>query len=199
LAESSLQRTDAGDLSGGAADLPDFKADCARCAGLCCAAFAFEKSDMFAIDKDVDEACPNLKADFSCSIHTERLDRGFMGCTLFDCHGAGQRVTQEIFAGRTWRDNKALVQPMFELFRKMLKVHDYLRLVVILERLPLSEVERATVARFRALLAPSQGWDRQSLQAFEDMRIITDFELFAAGLRDSPAAKALRARFETSH
>lgn len=178
------------------ATLPDMNADCSRCAGLCCAAFAFEKSDMFAIDKDVDAACPNLKPDFSCQIHAERIEQGFKGCTLFDCHGAGQRVTQEIFGGRTWRDDPAIAAPMFELFRKMLKIHDYLRLIGILEALPLSPEESAAVARFRSTLAPEKGWDRHSLDAFEEMRVVTEFERFAAGLKSSPAGRALQARFK---
>lgn len=177
--------------------MPDFKADCARCAGLCCAAFAFEKSDMFSIDKDVDVACPNLKADFACAIHDKRLELGFKGCTIFDCHGAGQRVTQDIFNGRSWRDDVTLARPMFELFRKMLKIHDYLRLLLVLERLPLNEAEREAVTRFRRMLAPAKGWDRDRLEHFEEMRVVTEFELFAAGLKDSPAVKALKARFGT--
>jgi hypothetical protein len=177
------------------AALSDLKSDCTRCAALCCAAFAFETSDMFAIDKPIDAACPNLKPDFSCRIHGERIERGFRGCTLFDCHGAGQRVTQEIFGGKTWRDDPALAAPMFELFRKMLKIHDYLRLVFILEALPLSEEEAAAVAGFREILAPQKGWDRHSLEAFEVMRVVTEFERFAVSLKASPAAKALQARF----
>ncbi len=177
------------------APLPDMNADCGKCAGLCCAAFAFEKSDMFAIDKPVDEGCPNLKPDFSCRIHAERIELGFKGCTLFDCHGAGQRVTQDIFGGRTWRDDPAIAAPMFELFRKMLKIHDYLRLVIVLEALPMSEEEVSAVARFRAELVPEKGWDRHSLEAFEEMRVVTEFERFAANLKASPAAKALQARF----
>lgn len=150
---------------------------------------------MFAIDKAVDEPCENLAPNFSCRIHAERIDRGFKGCTLFDCHGAGQRVTQEIFAGKTWREDATLAGPMFELFRKMLKIHDYLRLIVILEALPLGNDERAEVSRFRALLAPAGGWSRSGLDAFEEMRVVTEFETFAARLKDSPAAQALQARF----
>ncbi len=174
----------------------EFRADCRRCAGLCCAAFAFEKSDFFAIDKDVDEPCPNLGGDFLCAIHEKRLEEGFKGCTLFDCHGAGQRVTQEIYGGRTWRDDPSIRIEMFELFRKMLKIHDYLRLVMILQELPLDEDEAREVAGFRYALAPPEGWDRHSLNAFEEMRVVTEFERFAHGLKDSPAARTLRARFQ---
>lgn len=175
--------------------MPDMRADCSRCAALCCAAFAFERSDMFSIDKPVDEPCPHIAPGFGCDIHADRIERGFKGCTLFDCHGAGQRVTQDIFGGHTWRDDPALARPMFEAFRKMLKIHDYLRLVAILEALPLEDGEKVAVARFRESLAPETGWDRHSLDAFEEMRLITDFERFAGGLKGSAAARALRARF----
>jgi hypothetical protein len=172
----------------------DMKADCSRCAALCCAAFAFDRSDMFAIEKPVDTACPNLKPDFSCMIHADRERLGFKGCMLFDCHGAGQRATA-LYAGQDWRRDKAVTAEFFENFRKMLKIHDYLRLILALEKLPLSDHERAEVARFKADLAPQQDWTRSSLDAFEIMRVITAFEIFAAGLKDSPAGKALRARF----
>lgn len=175
--------------------MPDMKADCSRCAGLCCAAFAFERSDMFAIDKAVDEACPNLDAAYGCKIHASRIEDGFKGCTLFDCHGAGQRLTQEVFGGRSWRDDPAIAPEMFESFRKLLKVHDYLRLLSVLENLPLSESERGQVDAFREILAPAEGWSRHSLAHFEEMPVITRFEIFAASLKDSAAGKALRARF----
>lgn len=150
---------------------------------------------MFAIDKPIDEGCPNLKADFSCAIHAQRVEQGFKGCTLFDCHGAGQRVTQDIFKGRTWRDDPAIAAEMFESFRKVLKIHDYLRLVAILEGLPLSDEESEAVALFKAVLAPEKSWDCHTLADFEEMRVITEFEVFAASLKDSPAARALKARF----
>ena len=77
----------------------------------------------------------------------------------------------------------------------MLKIHDYLRLIIVLEALPLTEEETKAVARFRAELLPEKGWDRHSLEAFEEMRVVTEFERFAANLKASPAAKALQARF----
>ncbi|GIM92589.1 pentapeptide repeat-containing protein [Paractinoplanes toevensis] len=71
------------------------EADCANCAGLCCIVPAFVKSSDFAITKEAGKPCPNLGSDFLCGIH-ERLDqKGFHGCVVFDCFGAGQRITQE--------------------------------------------------------------------------------------------------------
>jgi hypothetical protein len=70
---------------------------------------AFAKSSDFAINKASGQPCPNLAADFRCTIH-ERLDaRGFHGCVVFDCFGAGQRITQEMFGGRSWRDEPAML------------------------------------------------------------------------------------------
>lgn len=152
---------------------------------------------MFAIEKAADEACPNLNAEFRCNIHDNRITLGYRGCTLFDCHGAGQRTTA-LYPGQDWRSDKVLATDYFESFRKMLKIHDYLRLILALETLPLEDLERSDVARFKSQLAPEKDWTRESLADFEVMRIVTEFEMFAAKLKDSPAAKALRARFSNA-
>ena len=79
------------------------EADCAECVGLCCVAPAFSKSSDFAIDKEAGKACPNLGSDFGCTIHERLEGAGFRGCVVFDCFGAGQRITQETFGGRDWK------------------------------------------------------------------------------------------------
>ena len=80
------------------------EADCASCVGLCCVAPAFAKSSDFAIDKAAGRACPNLGADFRCGIHERLEDKGFRGCVVFDCFGAGQRISQETFgSGQDWK------------------------------------------------------------------------------------------------
>jgi hypothetical protein len=70
----------------------DLRADCSRCVGLCCVIPAFSKSADFAIDKPAGRPCPNLRTDFRCGIHSELRQRGFTGCTVYDCFGAGQRA-----------------------------------------------------------------------------------------------------------
>ena len=72
----------------------DLRADCGRCAGLCCVAPAFVASADFAIDKPAGRPCPKLSSDFSCSIHDSLREHGFPGCAVFDCFGAGQQVVQ---------------------------------------------------------------------------------------------------------
>jgi hypothetical protein len=103
---------------------PDLRADCASCAGLCCVAPAFAASSDFAIDKPAGQACPNLLADFRCGIHSELRERGFPGCTVFDCFGAGQHVTRVTFGGRDWRSTPAITAPMFAVFSVVRQLHE---------------------------------------------------------------------------
>jgi len=98
-------------------------ADCANCASLCCVAFAFDRSDLFAIDKKSAHPCPNLASCGSCAIYDQRMHLGFSGCIGFDCHGAGQRVTQTWFNGQTWRDDPRLLGPMTQLFTAVYRAH----------------------------------------------------------------------------
>ena len=51
------------------------RADCTRCAGLCCVAPAFAASADFAIDEPVGQACPNLGDDDRCGIHAQPAER----------------------------------------------------------------------------------------------------------------------------
>jgi hypothetical protein len=83
---------------GAAMPRPDLVPDCQRCAGVCCTATSFEASDDFAIDKPAGISCPYLGRDCRCAIHSELLERGFRGCAIYDCHGAGQRVTRAFAA-----------------------------------------------------------------------------------------------------
>jgi hypothetical protein len=71
------------------------RADCTHCAALCCIAPPFSASSDFAINKRAGEPCPNLHAA-RCAIHDDLRDRGFRGCTVYDCFGAGQAVTQAL-------------------------------------------------------------------------------------------------------
>jgi hypothetical protein len=102
------------------------RADCARCVGLCCVAPAFEASAEFAFDKPAGQPCPNLLADFRCAIHDHLGPRGFQGCAVFDCQGAGQKVTQVTFGGRDWRSEPELAWDMFNAFAIMRILHELL-------------------------------------------------------------------------
>ncbi len=109
--------------------MPDLRADCSRCAGLCCVAPAFARSSDFALDKPAGTPCPHLDATFRCGIHTRLRERGFPGCTVFDCLGAGQQVVQVTFGGRDWRREPELARPMFAAFGVMRALHELLFLL----------------------------------------------------------------------
>ncbi|MGH7512052.1 MAG: pentapeptide repeat-containing protein [Gemmatimonadales bacterium] len=104
----------------------DLRADCERCFGLCCVAPAFSASADFAIDKAAGQTCPNLQSNFRCGIHTSLRQRGFPGCTAYDCFGAGQRVSQITFGGQDWRRSPRTAQQMFDVLPIMRQLHELL-------------------------------------------------------------------------
>lgn len=104
----------------------ELQADCSRCAGLCCVAPAFAKSSDFAINKPAGRPCPNLADDFRCGIHAHLEERGFHGCVVFDCFGAGQRITQETFGGRDWRTTPKIAGSMFATLPIVRQLHELL-------------------------------------------------------------------------
>ncbi|MBT2405285.1 MULTISPECIES: pentapeptide repeat-containing protein [unclassified Streptomyces] len=105
---------------------PALHADCANCFALCCVALPFAKSNDFAMNKAAGTPCKNLQQDFRCGIHTQLRDKGFPGCTVFDCFGAGQQVSQVTFGGRDWRSHPETSRQMFEVFPIMRQLHELL-------------------------------------------------------------------------
>ncbi|MEC8196989.1 MAG: hypothetical protein VX228_11895, partial [Pseudomonadota bacterium] len=80
--------------------LPNLTDDCSQCAALCCVAYPFDADEDFALLKRADTPCPNLSDNcLNCAIHDDLLPKGFGGCVAYQCAGAGQRVTQELFDG----------------------------------------------------------------------------------------------------
>jgi hypothetical protein len=117
-------------------DRADLAADCARCVGLCCVALAFARSSEFAFDKAAGDPCVNLDVDHRCRIHPELRERGFSGCTVFDCFGAGQKVTQHTFGGGDWRERPELRGEMFAVFPIMRQLHELLWYIDEAARMP---------------------------------------------------------------
>ncbi|TCO48816.1 pentapeptide repeat-containing protein [Actinocrispum wychmicini] len=102
----------------------ELRADCANCFGLCCVALAFTASADFATTKAVGEPCRNLRPDYRCGIHSRLRESGFPGCTVYDCFGAGQQVSQVTFGGTSWHDADA--RAMFDVFPVMRQLHELL-------------------------------------------------------------------------
>jgi Pentapeptide repeats (8 copies) len=106
--------------------IDELVADCVNCVGLCCVALAFERSDDFAFSKSAGTECRNLDTDYRCRIHPLLRAEGMKGCTVFDCHGAGQKVSQTIFGGASWRDSPGTADAMFAVFRIVRQLHEML-------------------------------------------------------------------------
>jgi len=107
-------------------DRLSLRADCQSCFGLCCVVPAFSASADFGITKPAGQPCPHLHPDFRCGIHTRLRPEGFRGCTVYDCFGAGQQVSQVTFGGQDWRSAPRTAQQMFKVFPIMRELHELL-------------------------------------------------------------------------
>jgi hypothetical protein len=141
------------------------RADCGRCFALCCVALPFARSADFAIDKAAGQPCPNLVEDYRCGIHDSLRPKGFRGCTVYDCLGAGQQVAQVTFGGRHPGETRQL-HAVFGVMRQLHELLWYLTEAVQLQpgdddieailreterltRLPADELESYDVATHR--------------------------------------------------
>ena len=146
-------------------DPADLRPDCERCQALCCVAPAFDRSEEFAVDKPACVACPNLDADDICQIH-HRLERaGFHGCVIYDCLGAGQRVVQELFPGRSWREEPDLLPEMWRALTALRGVHELILLLDTAAKAPLPDEARSALVALRTELDPPAGWTVAELDA----------------------------------
>lgn len=105
------------------------QADCQNCFGLCCTALNIVASSDFAINKPAGSPCPNLRDNYSCHIHSHLRETGFKGCTVFDCLGAGQQVSQVTFQGQDWRQSREHADKMFRVFPIMEQLYEMIAYV----------------------------------------------------------------------
>jgi uncharacterized protein YjbI with pentapeptide repeats len=143
------------------------RADCSRCVGLCCVAPAFSASADFAIDKPAGQPCPSLLSDSRCGIHDDLRPRGFPGCVVFDCFGAGQQVTQVTFGGQDWRQDPVAATSMFDAFTVMRQLHEVLWYLVEAQALVPRGPLRAKVDRARERTEDMTGASRDQFAAFD--------------------------------
>jgi hypothetical protein len=145
----------------------ELRADCSRCQALCCVSLPFDQGESFAFDKPADTVCRHLGSDSRCRIHHELVAQGHGGCAAYDCYGAGQRVTQELFAGVSWKDQPLLQAAMFEAFRRLKRVHELRLLLREAARLALPSSKAREREQLLACLEPPRGFNRESLAALE--------------------------------
>lgn len=117
---------------------PGLTSDCSQCFGLCCVLLPFSASAGFGIDKPGGRPCHHLRDDDGCSIHATLRADGWPGCTVFECYGAGQQVSQVTYAGVSWRQQDNLPE-MAAVLSVMRQLHEML--------VHLTEVEQRSPAR----------------------------------------------------
>jgi hypothetical protein len=164
--------------------LPRLSADCERCAALCCVALSFERSPQFGCDKAGGVACAHLDPRQRCAIHADLAGRGFSGCARYDCLGAGQRVVQELFAGRSFHDEPALAPRMFEAFRRLRQLHELLLLLETASALALPAVVEARRRALCVALCPPAGFCEASLAELELGELSREVMTFLGSLRE---------------
>ncbi|MGD8323382.1 MAG: hypothetical protein PVF50_03370 [Gammaproteobacteria bacterium] len=97
-----------------------FRADCSKCCGLCCVVPDQLAVQGFGADKPAETPCRHLTERNDCTIHAKRQSLGYPACEAFDCFGAGQWVTQNVFGGADWKDSPELPNQMFAAYRHWL-------------------------------------------------------------------------------
>ncbi len=143
------------------------RADCSNCFGLCCVALPFAVSADFPVDKEAGRPCGNLRDDFRCGIHAELRDRGWAGCTVFDCFGAGQRVSAVTFGGRDWRRTPGIAGRMFRVFPVVRALHELLWYVGEALALPAAAPVHPRLRRAEHDLERRAAGDPESLLALD--------------------------------
>ena len=101
----------------------------------------------FAINKPAGQPCPNLQPDLRCGIHNRLRQQGFRGCTVYDCFGAGHKVSQVTFGGQDWRQVAQSAKQMFEVYPIVRDLHELLRYLSEALMLPAAHLLEGELSR----------------------------------------------------
>ena len=163
--------------------LPNLTPDCQNCDALCCVLLAFDRSRAFAFTKPACTPCGHLADDNLCRIHPDLESKGFKGCIRFDCHGAGQMITQTVFKDRSWRDDPTLMPTMTDAFRTLRRLHETAVLLDQAADLPLTPAQHSTRQTLRAALDLHRDWTETSLHALAEGPLFKSVTGFFTSLR----------------
>lgn len=158
------------------------RADCQHCQALCCVSLPFDRGEEFGFDKPANAACLHLAPGHGCRIHGELEARGQAGCAAYDCYGAGQRITRELFPGVSWQLEPEARASLFEAFRRLKRVHELRLLLHEASRLSLSGARASERMLLLTRLEPAQGFSRESLAALELPALEADVHAWLRGL-----------------
>jgi uncharacterized protein YjbI with pentapeptide repeats len=101
----------------------NLRIDCSNCSGLCCVALCFSKIDGFPSNKAAGVPCNHLMSDYKCNIYAKLSSMEMKGCTIYDCLGAGQKVSKKIFLDTDWRKNPEIAKDIFQVFLIISQLH----------------------------------------------------------------------------
>lgn len=172
----------------------DLLGDCSRCQGLCCVSLSFDRSPSFSFDKAADVPCHHLQPTHRCAIHTRLAEAGHTGCAHYDCYGAGQRVVQELYRGRSWRSDARLARDMFGAFRRLRDVHELRLLLHEAESLPLDAQQAARRTQLLCVLEPAAGFSAQTLSMLDVAALHRAVHAFLRSLAPCAARAGARRR-----
>ncbi|GAB2188091.1 hypothetical protein LAB1_54020 [Roseibium sp. LAB1] len=92
-------------------------------------------------------------------------------------------MTQEVFEGRSWRDDPGLMTRMGEALSILRQIHEKLQLLAAAEKLPLGKTERLELSGLQHQLAPQTEWTEARLKEFPLAEISRQVSEFLTGLR----------------
>lgn len=156
----------------------------------------FARSADFALDKPAGAPCPKLGADHRCSVHAALRAQGFAGCAVFDCFGAGQRLTQQTLPGGDWRRGGREAEQIFSSFHILYSLHALLWHLDCARQRPVGAALAASLeqrfAQIDALAAgPPEALASAPLATLK-AEVNTLLLAVSARLRVGPAARARR-------
>ncbi len=99
--------------------------------------------------------------------HAAAAER-FQGCTVYDCFGAGQRVSLVTFGGVSWREAPETARQMYEVFPVVRGLHELLRHLAEALALPAA---RPVHAEVRAALARVEALASGTPDALEELDV----------------------------
>ncbi|MEN1759178.1 pentapeptide repeat-containing protein [Anoxynatronum buryatiense] len=108
------------------------------------------KTDGFPENKEAGVPCKQLMPDFRCRIHSMLAKKGMKGCLAYDCFGAGQKVTQGIYANEDWKKNPEKATEICRVFMMVFQLHQMIWYLLEALSLVTDESERR---KFHDLMA----------------------------------------------
>lgn len=121
--------------------------DCSKCSGLCCIALYCFQSDGFPQNKPIGKPCIHLMDNYKCKIHSNLESMGMRGCIAYDCFGAGQYLTENIYGGVTWQTQPKRTKEICDMFVLVYRLFQLRFFLYESKKLASSELLLAEISR----------------------------------------------------